>query len=171
MQTETIPTLNSKPRGKRKAIFTGFGAFLIFVFLFAVFALVNFHTIVVKGESMEPTFMSGQRLVVSSAYWLVGDIKKNDIVVVKDPDEEYIIKRVYALGGDTVDLYNVPKDWSLVNGEYKVPDGEIYILGDNRPVSEDSRAFGPIDRSQILGKVVVVGFGPPPSSTAAAKSN
>lgn len=113
---------------------------------------------------MEPTFNQGQRLLVSNAYWLVGGIKKNDIVVVKSNDE-FIIKRVYALEGETVDLFNIPENYSLTEGEYKVPPGKIYILGDNRPMSEDSRQFGPVDRSEILGKVIVIGFGFPPNKS------
>lgn len=153
-----------KPTRKRKVLLTGFGIFLLSVLAFAVFFFFNFHTVEVKGPSMEPTFNQGQRLLVSNAYWLVGGIKKNDIVVVKSNDE-FIIKRVYALEGETVDLFNIPENYSLTEGEYKVPPGKIYILGDNRPMSEDSRQFGPVDRSEILGKVIVIGFGFPPNKS------
>lgn len=153
-----------KPTRKRKVLLTGFGIFLLSVLAFAVFFFFNFHTVEVKGPSMEPTFNQGQRLLVSNAYWLVGEIKKNDIVVVKSNDE-FIIKRVYALEGETVDLFNIPENYSLTEGEYKVPPGKIYILGDNRPMSEDSRQFGPVDRSEILGKVIVIGFGFPPNKS------
>jgi signal peptidase I len=75
---------------------------------------------------------------------------------VKESNETgYIIKRVYKLPGESVDWYNVPKNWSLTKGEYVVPEGKYYILGDNREVSEDSRVFGPIDAKRIIGKVVV----------------
>lgn len=156
-----------QPSRKRRVILTGFSVFLFLVLGFAVFFYVNFHTIEVKGPSMEPTFTQGQRLLVSKAWWLVGDIRKNDIVVFKR-DDEFVIKRVYAVGGETVDFYNVPESYNLLSGEYKVPAGEYYVLGDNRPVSEDSRVFGPIDRSEILGKVIVVGVGVPPPASASA---
>lgn len=113
---------------------------------------------------MEPTFNQGQRLLVSKAYWLVGSIHKNDIIVVKSGDE-YIIKRVYALGGEKVDLFNIPENYSLINGEYVVPKDKYYILGDNRPMSEDSRHFGPVEAKEILGKVIVIGFGAPPAKS------
>ncbi len=146
----------------RKVVFTGFGVFLLFVLAFVLFFYWNFNTIEVKGNSMEPTFHSGQRLLISKAYWLVGDIRKNDIVVVKNVDGgDTIIKRVYALPGQTVDFYNVPESYDFSKGEYKVPAGELYILGDNRPVSDDSRLFGPVKYGDVLGKVVRVQFGFP----------
>jgi signal peptidase I len=105
---------------------------------------------------MEPTLHTGQKVWVSRAYWLVGPIRDKDIVVVQDSNPDgFIIKRVYKMGGETVDWFNVPKNWTLAQGEYKVPSGQIYLLGDNREESEDSRAFGPRDISTVLGKVVV----------------
>lgn len=160
---------NPRPSRRRKAVFTGFGVFLLFVLVFVVFFSFNFKTVEVKGASMEPTFHNGQRLLVSSAYWLVGSLKRNDIVVVQNQNNEFIIKRVYAVGGDTVDWYNAPENWSLVNGEYVVPQNQFYLLGDNRPLSEDSREFGPVPANEIIGKVIVVGFGKPPELTAQAK--
>ncbi|MBX3112372.1 MAG: signal peptidase I [Fimbriimonadaceae bacterium] len=143
-------------------VFTGFGVFLLFVLGFVVFFYWNFNTIEVKGDSMEPTFHNGQRLLISKAYWLVGDIKKNDIVVVKNIEGgDTIIKRVYALPGQTVDFFNVPESYDFSKGAYVVPAGHLYILGDNRPVSDDSRLFGPVDTKDVLGKVVVVRFGFP----------
>ena len=134
---------------------TGFGASLIVLFLIALFFYFNFTTVIVSGHSMEPTFHSGQRLLASRAYWLVGGVKDNDIVVVKTGNgSEYIIKRVYKTGGETVDWVNAPADWHLVNGEYRVPAGYIYVIGDNRPVSEDSRTFGAVPMNRIIGKII-----------------
>jgi signal peptidase I len=59
------------------------------------------------------------------------------------------------MGGEKVDLFNVPTNWSLKQGEYTVPEGMIYVLGDNRAMSEDSRVFGPVDLSKVVGKVVI----------------
>ena len=123
---------------------------------FALFCFASFKTVVVSGESMLPTFKDRTRLLVSNAYWLVGPIKPKDIVVVKNgKSNEYIIKRVYKMAGQTVDWYNSPKGWSLKQGEFVVPDGSVFVLGDNREVSEDSRAFGPVETNRILGKVVI----------------
>ena len=134
---------------------TGFGASLVVLFFIALFFYFNFTTVIVSGHSMEPTFKPGQRLLASRAYWLVGGVKDNDIVVIKTGNgSEYIIKRVYKTSGETVDWVNVPGDWHLVNGEYRVPDGDIYLIGDNRPVSEDSRSFGAIPISRVIGKII-----------------
>ena len=121
----------------------------------AVFFYFNFTTVVVSGHSMDPTFHTGQRLLACKAYWLVGGIKDNDIVVIRSGKAgEYIIKRVYKSAGETVDWPNVPSDYRLETGEFHVPEGDIYVLGDNRPISEDSRTFGPVPIDRVIGKIV-----------------
>lgn len=140
---------------KRKTAITEFGTTLFLVLGILVFALFNFTTVVVSGPSMEPTFQNKQRLLACRAYWLVGAIKKKDIVVIKGEKKgDYFIKRVYAMAGDVVDWANAPESWSLRQDEYKVEPGKIYVLGDNREVSEDSRIWGAISLDRIIGKIV-----------------
>ncbi len=104
---------------------------------------------------MEDTFHDGDRLLASKAYWLVGGVHKRDVVVIKtDDDRGYLIKRVLAMGGELVDWANMPESHRLGDGEYRVPEGHIYVVGDNREHSEDSRKFGPVPVDRILGKVV-----------------
>jgi signal peptidase I len=133
---------------------------MIAVLAFAVFFLLNFTTVVVSGPSMLPTFKSGRRLLASKAYWLVGPLKKDDVVVIREADPNagtgYFIKRIYRLAGETVDMVNVPRNYKLASGPYVVPSGTVYVLGDNREVSSDSRELGPIELSRIIGKVIVV---------------
>ena len=98
-----------RPRARRRVLLTGFGAFLIGILAFVVFFFFNFKTVEVKGESMEPTFSQGDRLLMSNAYWLVGDVKRGEIVVVRTEDTgETLIKRVKGLSGDTVDFLLMP---------------------------------------------------------------
>ena len=105
---------------------------------------------------MLPTLTNGQRVLTSRAYWLVGPIRDKDVVVIKDDGPTgYIIKRVYKMAGEIVDWYNVPDNVDFRDGEYKVPLGHVYVLGDNREVSEDSRRFGPVKVDDIIGKVVI----------------
>ncbi|HVT12547.1 MAG TPA: signal peptidase I [Fimbriimonadaceae bacterium] len=150
---------NSEPTVKRtstkRRAFTGFGAVLLFVLAFVLFFHFSFTTVVVSGQSMLPTLQNGKKVLVSKAYWLVGSIQDGNIVVLKGTTPgEYIIKRVYKMGGEAVDTFNAPGSFSLLDGQYKVPDGMIYVLGDNRSISEDSRRFGPVDLKNVIGKVV-----------------
>lgn len=128
---------------------------LLFTLAFLIYALKNFHTVQIKGESMEPTLQPGDRLLISKAYWLVGDITQNDIAVFRNPEGgEPLIKRVIGLGGDPINFEVAPTSWSIQRGEYRVPEGTYYAVGDNRPVSEDSRNLGPFDTGSVIGKVV-----------------
>ncbi len=157
-------------KGKRRILITGFGLFMLFLLAFVLFFWANFKTVEVKGESMMPTFKSGTRLLVSKAYWLVGRIKKNDVIVLNGKENgDVIIKRVYGLSGDKINAYNAPRDWKLANGDYTVPDGCVYVLGDNLPVSQDSRYYGPFKLSDVIGKVVIARLGT--GRSGAAKAN
>ncbi|MBX3117631.1 MAG: signal peptidase I [Fimbriimonadaceae bacterium] len=145
--------MNPKPR---KRMFTGFGVVLLGILALAIFWRQNFQTVVVSGPSMEITYTSGDKLLACRAYWLIGAIGRKDIVVVRTGDNAYIIKRVKGLPGDRIDLLNAPKDWPISKGDFIVPEGKLYILGDNTTMSEDSRAFGPVDSSDVLGKIVTL---------------
>ncbi len=142
----------------RKVAFTGFGVTLLFILAIAVIFYLNFKTVIVSGPSMERTFKSGDRLLSSRAYWLVGEIRKKDIIVIHSDDGKYIIKRVCFMPGEEVDFWNQPRSeiWSMANGRYVVPTGQYYVLGDNRAVSEDSRTFGPIKKERVLGKIILL---------------
>ncbi|MCC6404016.1 MAG: signal peptidase I [Fimbriimonadaceae bacterium] len=134
---------------------TGLTVVLLFTLAFLIYGLKHFHTVQVKGESMLPTLQGGDRLLISRAYWLVGEVGRNDIVVVRNPEGgEPLIKRVIGLGGDPVNFEIAPTSWSIRRGVYRVPSGSLYVVGDNRPVSEDSRNLGPFDESEVLGKMV-----------------
>lgn len=141
---------------KKQGAITGFGFGLLVVLGFAVFFQREFITVQVSGESMEQTFSNGDRLLASSAYWLIGGIRKNDVVVFRRKGErENVIKRVVYLPGDVVPWQFIPETWPFERGEYKVPAQHYFVLGDNLPASEDSRKFGPVPFEEVLGKVVL----------------
>lgn len=142
--------------GKTRAL-TGFTLILMYIFGFLVFWFFNFQRVVVKGNSMLPTFQNGQVVWATKAYWLVGGVRDGDVVVVREPEQQdYIIKRVYKVAGETVDDELAPFDFRIVGntGPFQVPEGHYYVLGDNLEVSQDSRTFGPIESKNVIGKFV-----------------
>lgn len=113
------------------------------------------RTVIVEGASMEPSHPSGTRLVACKAYWLVGSIGRNDVIAFEDPEDpaKYLIKRVVSLDGDLVPSSYLSTELPA-RSDYKVPPGEIYVVGDNSAVSVDSRVFGPISSSKVIGKCI-----------------
>ena len=158
-------------RGARVARWLLVPLFVILVGLLMVF-YVWFSSSKVDGESMEPTLLSGDRMLVTRGY---STPHRGDIIDINQNENGRVtglVKRVIALAGDTVEIR---ADVAWVNGvkepargqlvqpsyavdvaAYKVPAGFIYILGDNRAVSEDSRFFGPLPLTNALGKVVAL---------------
>lgn len=142
--------------------------------VFLVFALM-FRVVGVEGDSMNPTLDSGDWLAVSGAET---EFERGDIVVVTQPWARNvpIIKRVIAVGGDTIYIdFNTHE--VFVNGELMdepyiaeptalhydvvfpltVDEGKLFVMGDNRNDSVDSRssAIGLIDERYVLGKALV----------------
>ena len=157
---------------KKKEIFT-FIIQLIVVFvlvtLVKTFLVAN---IVVRQSSMRNTFHDGDVLLLSKLN--KDDITRGDIIVFRNPDRssdhKYYIKRVIGVEGDSI--YILDDNRVLLNGElldeayvspennthpssgeWDVPENSIFVMGDNRDNSNDSRAFGSIPRSDILGKI------------------
>ena len=126
---------------------------------------------VVKGNSMQPTIHDGDRLVVERVSPRIGEIHRFDVVILGNPrnPREDFVKRVVALPGETVALR---KGRLVVNGKilpeffekvgeiddtpaWRVPENCYFVLGDNRPVSMDSREFGFVPKRLIRGRVVL----------------
>lgn len=157
MSTPAGLTGNPSAKGVKKKAFTGFGVAMLFVLAFAIFFFLNFKTVVVSGVSMLPTLKNGRKVLVSKAYWLLGPINHKDVVVLRDTGPTgYIIKRVIYMPGEEVDWKNTPKQHRLANGRFRVPAGHVFVMGDNRDQSEDSREFGPVPFEEIIGKVLVL---------------
>jgi signal peptidase I len=131
-----------------------FGVLLGILLAFSVFSYLSLTTVVVSGNSMLPTFKDKQRVLVCNAYWLVGPIREGDVVVIREDEaKDFIIKRIHRLAGGTVEQDLQPGNVAL--GEpYVVPPDTVYVLGDNREVSQDSREFGPVDTKKVIGKVI-----------------
>ena len=149
-----------------------------YIVLIVVILLIRtylFVPIMVSGNSMVPTLNNGDVMILNKFSYLVNDIERFDIVVV-DYENEYIIKRVIGLPGDYVEYKN---DILYVNGkkikevydrEYtedfnlndlnikKIPNYYYLVLGDNRPISKDSRKIGLIDKKNIKGSTNFILF-------------
>lgn len=133
--------------------------------------LLIFNLSVVRGSSMAPGIHDGDRILVGQWSYLLSDVERGDVVVMRypiDPRLDYI-KRVIGLPGDEVRM----SGGSLwVNGEEidepyvdsidndlhyytKVRADHYFVLGDNRPHSSDSREFGQVPRELLKGRVDV----------------
>lgn len=121
----------------------------------------------VLGQSMEPTLHSAQRVVVEKVtYRFVHGPRHGDIVVLDMPDQtEMLIKRVVGLPGETVEVrggytyidgQQLEEPWierpgGRDYGPLTVPPLHIFVLGDNRGASNDSRSFGPVPIKYVVG--------------------
>jgi signal peptidase I len=165
-----------EPKGKAE----GFAewAIIVGVALLAAFLIRGFvvQTFYIPSESMLPTLEVNDRVLVNKLSYRFGDIERGDIIVFErppnDPDTtiEDLIKRVVALPGDTVESRN---NELYVNGERvdepyldagtptdnlprtQIDEGTVFVMGDNRTDSFDSRRLGAIDQDLIVGEAIV----------------
>jgi len=147
----------------------------IIIVLVIVLAVTFFiKPIIVKQTSMEPTLQPNNYLFVSRQAYRFGEPKRGDIIVFPHytgTEKELYIKRVIGLPGETItikdgDVYIDGKKLSekytkdgYTSGDvtdYKVPEGQVYVMGDNRAVSIDSRSkeVGTVSISDITGEAV-----------------
>jgi|SRR5579884_9615 signal peptidase I len=131
----------------------------------------------VEGFSMEPTLDDGQYLLINKVGMNFHQLERGDIIVFQYPLDrsKSFVKRVVGLPGDTVEIRDQqtivdgkvlkePYLRSPENGFYPrtvVPEGQYFVLGDNRNNSSDSRAWGMLPRKDIIG-LAWVSYWPPP---------
>ena len=158
----------------------------------SVLAVVVVFTFVVRligvdGHSMVPTLQNGDRLLVLNSLW-DNDYQYGDIVVLRKESflEDPIVKRVIAVENQTVDIDystgSVYVDGQLLEENYiseltfleegtefplTVPKGSIFVMGDNRNHSSDSRdsRLGTVDTRYVIGKAVFLAFPGPDAYT------
>ena len=156
---------------------------LVAVLLAGLVRAFAFQTFWIPSSSMVPALGVYDRIVVQKAFFSWRDVREGEIVVFDHPPADHcpgppgdLVKRVIALPGQTI--YSAGNS-IYVNGRllaesylprydplgapiasqehpYRVPPGEFYLLGDNRADSCDSRYWGPVKGSAIIGKVVLV---------------
>ncbi len=159
--------------------------FLKEIFIFAcivLFVVIPIRTYVaqpfiVRGDSMFPTFHSGDYLIIDQLSYRFGTPQRYDIVIMrwpKDPDI-FFIKRVIGLPGETIEFNgdqvsvssgasSTPTvvDQSFLRskprteyGSHTLGPDEYFVMGDNRDNSSDSRTWGPLPRNDIVGRAVL----------------
>jgi signal peptidase I len=121
----------------------------------------------VYGQSMEPNLRENQRLVIEKVSYYLHGPRRGDVIVLHDPagSSELLIKRVVALAGErvTVGQGRVFVDGVALNEPYlaqatdgpehswTVPPLSVFVMGDNRDASRDSRSFGPVPIGDVVG--------------------
>jgi len=158
----------------RRMVFDILETLLISMVLFFGINLLSAR-IRVEGSSMEPSLHQGEFLIVSKVAYKLGSPRIGDVVVFHSPGnpEEEFIKRVIGLPGDRVEITagEVRVNGQIVEepyiaapplyeGTWAVPEGTLFVLGDNRNNSDDSHRWGPVAIDQVVGKAVFV-YWPP----------
>jgi len=130
----------------------------------------------VSGLSMEPHILSGEYVLINTFAYRIGTPRRGDIVAFRHQDDvrEVFIKRVIGLPGDRI---RIDRGQVYVNGtrlyepyvehadgrsyaQIVVPSSSVYVLGDNRAESEDSRLFGAVGDDRLIGRAIA-GVWPP----------
>lgn len=162
------------PKEKSENFFTELLKFALIALVVVVpVRLFIAQPFIVSGASMVPTFLNGQYLIVDELSYRFEAPKRGDVIIFRYPKDpsQFFIKRIVGLPGETVVLANGDVSVQKTNGKsilleesyvvnqgnganqsYKVPTGEYFVLGDNRPESSDSRTWGLVPRANIVGR-------------------
>lgn len=166
--------MDEKQRKRNISALEWFDSIVISLTIMLILLSFFIRTARVEGRSMVPTLSSGDQVIARSLFY---EPARGDIVVI-DAFTEFgapIVKRVIGVEGDVIDI-NFDTGEVFLNGELleeeyisapttlsfdvqfpvTVPQGHLFLMGDNRPISEDSRssAIGMIDKRDVLGKAI-----------------
>ncbi|MFZ6028127.1 MAG: signal peptidase I [Chloroflexota bacterium] len=169
--SETPQTNIVRPR---HPAFDFFETILLAVVLFIGINYISAR-IRVDGSSMEPTLSDREFVLVNRLVYQIGEPARGDVVVFAlpdNPDKEYI-KRVIGVPGDRIviggrevtvngDVLQEPyiADDPTYTGSWTVPEGSLFVLGDNRNNSTDSHVWGPVSQEHVVGKAILI-YWPP----------
>lgn len=143
----------------------------VLVFLAVVLAVLVFEPFTVRSSSMTPTLLTGDQILAERLTPRFGHLERGDLVVFKAPaTRALMVKRVVALAGDRVGLadgrlvvnghrraeayVDLASVDSVYFGPEVVPAGSVFVMGDDRADSVDSRDFGPVPLDRVLGRVL-----------------
>jgi signal peptidase I len=182
--TGAEPTGAEPRRQRRRALAETVIIILVAVLLAGLVRIFAFQTFWIPSASMVPTLAVYDRVLVQKAFFTWHDVREGNIVVFSQPPLDHcpgprgdLVKRVIALPGQTIyssgnsiyidgrrlaepylphyDPLGPPIPDASRQHPFRVPPGEFYVLGDNRADSCDSRYWGPIKGSSIVGEVVL----------------
>lgn len=149
---------------------------LVAVLLAMVVQRFVIRPFVVNGESMDPTFKTGDYLLIDEVTYRFHEPERGDVVIFRAPPEpdKFFVKRIVGLPGDTVSIggsvvtiTNKEHPKGLILSEsfithpglnslsVTVPEGEYFVMGDNRAGSYDSRSWGTLPKSEIRGRALL----------------
>ncbi|EKD76142.1 MAG: hypothetical protein ACD_43C00213G0002 [uncultured bacterium] len=127
----------------------------------------------VKGSSMEPNYHDYEYLIIDELTYRFNEPHRGDVVVLRDPSSsgQYFIKRIIGLPGEIITISNgkvaingvdldesaylssVVETYTSDDASIQLAGDQYYVLGDNRPVSHDSRRFGAVVEAEFVGRV------------------
>ncbi len=172
------PSPEASPPAETQTASPGWGPILRELAETIVLTLVIFfliRTVVqnfrVEGMSMEPSFHDGQFLLINKLSYRLGEAERGDVIVFRyprDPSRDFI-KRIVGLPGETIEIREgqvyingqltptmaTINEASYNSGPTTIGPDELYVLGDNRPNSSDSHAWGTLPLDLVIGKVVL----------------
>lgn len=126
----------------------------------------------VVGPSMNPNYQNGDILILNKLHYKLKKPKRFEVAVINSKTEKYFIKRVIGLPGEHIAFKdgNLYVNGNIIEQKFKyeetnnfdlkelgydvIPDGYYFVVGDNRPNSEDSRTIGLINKKDFIGKVM-----------------
>lgn len=135
------------------------GGILLLFFIFAWPACVD-------GRSMEPTFNDGDRVLISRFLIWTGNYDKGDIITFDYGEKSLnLAKRIIAMEGDRLEIKDgfvyvndekLAEDFGYTDGniDIEIPEDCVFVMGDNRKDSKDSRSFGVVNKEDIYGRII-----------------
>ena len=161
-------------RSQLSGIWDWIKALLVAVVIALLIRQFVFTFFIVDGPSMQSTLVTGERVLVDKLLYDIASPKRGDVIVFHATPTEDYIKRIIGLPGDTIEVRNgqLYRNGVAVHEPYiqepmrkdepfpklTVPPNTLFVMGDNRNVSRDSRIIGPVPFDKVIGRADLVVF-------------
>ena len=178
-----MPQTENNDSGKAKRVAREILGYIIAIVSAVIVAILIrlfiFEPFIVPTPSMEPTLLVGDKVIINKLAYKLGEVKNGDIIAFHSTTEgeKELVKRAIAVEGDRIvltsegeiyvndekvieDYIQPGQDLSYLNQEFIVGPDEIFVMGDNRNNSFDSRYFGMIPEENVFGEFLIV-YWPP----------